>query len=219
MAFNLLVLFALLFVLSHVGMSSDRLKRALVQTLGERTFMGIYSLVALLTLGGTILIYAGFGARGPLLWVPLGWSNPLVYVLMLLAFLFLVLSMATPSPVGMETGAKPISRGVLRVTAHPQNWGMICFGIAHVLVTGTAGGLVMYGSFAALGIVGAYHETAKKSKDVDEAVKVFMKETGVIPFSAILRGRNKFVAGEFGIASILIALAAFGASIGIHFLL
>ena len=221
MAFNLLVIFGLLFIVSHVGLSSERVKRPVAGRLGDKAFMGIFGLVSLLTLGGTIVMYALFGARGPVLWVLDGWSNPLVYLLMVLSFLFLVLSQATPSPVGADLmpGAKPVARGILRVTAHPQNWGMICFGVAHVLVTGTAGGLVLYGSFAVLGIVGAYHETAKKSRDGSAEVQAFLKETGVIPFSAIVRGRNKLVPGEFGITALLGALVGFGVAIGLHFLL
>jgi len=221
MALGLLILFALLFVASHVVLSGTRMKKAIVGRLGTKGFSGIYALASFLTLGGTVYMYAGRGVRGPALWVPIDWSNPLLYILMLLSFLFLVLSTATPSPVGADMGvpSKPVARGILRVTAHPQNWAMICFGLAHVLVTGTAGGLAMYGIFVLLGIIGSYHETAKKAKDGDEAVQAFLRQTGVIPFSAIIRGRTKLVLSEFKLVSVLIALALFGVSIGIHFLL
>jgi len=221
MAFILLALFAGLFIAAHVGLTIIGVKAALVRRLGDKPFMGLYTLVSFLTLGGAIVTYAFFGARGEQLWIPLGWDNPLVYILMLLSILFIVLSTATPSPVGAEMAGPvmPVARGILRVTAHPQNWGMICFGIAHVLVTGTAGGLVLYGAFALLGIVGAYHETAKKAKDRDPAVQAFLKETGVIPFSAILRRRNRLVIGEFALPSLLVVLAVFGVSIGVHFLI
>jgi uncharacterized membrane protein len=221
MALNLLFLFAALFVLSHLGLSSDRIKKPLVKAIGDKPFMGLYSLVALATLGCAIWMYAGLGARGPALWVPLGWDNPVPYVLMLLSILFIVLGSVTPSPVGadMGMGAKPVARGILRVTAHPQNWGMVCFGLAHVLVTGTAGALALYGMFVLTGMIGMYHETAKKRKDGDAEVQAFLKETGLIPFSAIVRGKNKFVVGEFGIMPIFAALIVFGLSIVAHFVL
>jgi uncharacterized membrane protein len=221
MAFILLVVFAGLFVLSHVGLSSLPLKRALVKGLGEKGFMGLYALVSFLTFGGAIVVYAFFGARGPLLFAPLGWSDAAIYILMSLSILFIVLSTATPSPVGADMGkaSKPEARGILRVTAHPQNWGMICFGLAHVLATGTAGGLALYGSFVALGLIGACHETAKKAKDKDEAVQAFLAETGVVPFSAILRGKNKLVLSEFKPLSLLVVLLVFGVTTGLHFLL
>ncbi len=220
MALGLLILFASLFVASHVVLSGAGVKKAIVGRLGAKGFSGIYALSSFLTLGATVYMYAGRGVRGPALWVPIGWSNPVLYILMLFCFLFLVTSTATPSPVGADMGApsKPVARGILRVTAHPQNWAMICFGVAHVLATGTAGGLAMYGLFALLGIIGSYHETAKKARDADEAVQAFLKQTGVIPFSAIIRGRTKLVLSEFKLASVLIALALFGVSIGIHFL-
>ncbi len=221
MALTLLVVFSGLFVASHIVLSTLAIKGALVRAIGEKGFMGVYALVALATLGGMIVMYAGFDARGSALWAPLGWSDPAVYVLMLLSILFLALSQANPSPVGADMGmkAKPEARGILRVTAHPQNWGMVCFGLAHVLVTGTVGGLALYGSLVVVGIVGAYHETAKKAKDQDETVQTFLKETGVIPFSAIIRGRNRLALREFGIAAVIGALVVFGVSIGVHFIL
>ncbi len=73
MAFNLLVIFGLLFIVSHVGLSSERVKRPVAGRLGDKAFMGIFGLVSLLTLGGTIVMYALFGARGPVLWVLDGW--------------------------------------------------------------------------------------------------------------------------------------------------
>ena len=219
MAFKLLVLFSALYVVTHIVLASDAVKQPLVRKLGEKAFGGIFSLTALLTLGGAIYIYARYDARGTVLWTIDAWMNPVVYVLMLFAFLFIVLSFANPSPIGMAPGVKPLARGILRVTAHPQNMGIACFGLAHVLITGTAGGLALYGSFAALGIIGAFHQTAKKSREKDLGTQSFVKETGVIPFSAIIRGKNRLVPGEFSPKFILIAFVLYGATIFVHLLI
>lgn len=219
MAFELLVLFSALYVVTHVGLASDPVKRFLVKKLGEKAHGGIFSLSALLTLGGSIFIYVRYDAAGPLLWHRADWMYPVMYVLMLFSLLFIALSFGNPSPVGMAPGVKPEARGILRVTAHPQNMGFVFFGLAHVLATGTAGGAALYGSFAALGLLGAFHQTAKKRKDRDPAVQSFLNETGVIPFAAIIRGKNKFVPGEFKFKFILIGTILYAAAIAIHWLL
>ncbi|MDA8409844.1 MAG: NnrU family protein [Treponema sp.] len=221
MALIILIAFALLFVITHVGLSSLAVKAALEKRLGVGWVKGLYSIVSILTFGGMIVTYAFFGARGAALWAPLGWDNAFIWVLMILAFLFIAYSMSTPSPVGADMGrpAKPEARGMLRVTSHPQNMGMLCFGLAHVLVTGTVGGLALYGSLVILPLIGSWHETAKTGRSADPAVQAFLKETSPLPFAAILAGRNRLVLGEFALPTLLGAIVAAGVAVGLHFIL
>ncbi|HUX38536.1 MAG TPA: NnrU family protein [Rectinemataceae bacterium] len=221
MALIVLIICAALFVATHVGLSALPVKAALERNLGAGGAKGLYALVSLLTFGGMIVAYAFFGARGAALWAPLGWDNAFVWILMILAFLFIAYSVATPSPVGADMGrpVKPEARGMLRVTSHPQNMGMLCFGLAHVLVTGTVGGLALYGSFVVLPLIGSWHETAKTRRSEAPAVQVFLKETSPLPFGAILAGRNRLVLGEFALPTLLGAIVAGGAAVGLHFLL
>ena len=221
MSLTILIVCAALFVATHIGLSGLAVKAALEKRLGAGAAKGLYALLSLLTFGGMILPYAFFGARGEALWAPLGWDNALVWILMILSFLFIAYSMATPSPVGADMGkpVKPEARGMLRVTSHPQNMGMLCFGLAHVLVTGTVGGLALYGSFAVLPLIGSWHETAKTRRSADPAVQAFLKETSPLPFAAIISGRNHLVLGEFALPTLLIAAVVAGAAVGLHFLL
>ncbi len=221
MSLTILIVCALLFVASHIGLSALPVKAALEKGLGEGGAKGLYALVSLLSFGGMIVAYAFFGARGAALWAPLGWDNAFVWILMVLSFLFIAYSMATPSPVGADMGrpVKPEARGMLRVTSHPQNMGMLCFGLAHVLVTGTVGGLALYGSFVVLPLLGSWHETAKTRRSPDPAVQAFLKETSPFPFAAIVSGRNRLVLGEFALPTLLGALVAGAVAVGLHFLL
>ena len=221
MSLTILIVCAVLFVATHVGLSGLTVKEALEKRLGMGGAKGLYALVSFLTFGGMIVAYAFFGARGAALWAPLGWDNAFVWILMVLSFLFIAYSMATPSPVGADMGkpVKPEARGMLRVTSHPQNMGMLCFGLAHVLVTGTLGGLALYGSFVVLPLLGSWHETAKTRRSTDPAVQAFLKETSPLPFAAILAGRNRLVLREFALPTLLGAIVAGGAAVGLHFLL
>lgn len=221
MALTVLILCSVVFVAGHIDLAALPVKKALAKALGEGGAKGLYALVSFLGLGGMIAAYAFFGARGAALWVPLGWGSPLVWVLMVLSFLFIAASTATPSPVGADMGkpVKPEARGMLRVTSHPQNMGLLCFGLAHVLVTGTVGGLALYGSFVVLPLIGSWHETATTRRSPDPAVQAFLKETSPFPFAAILSGRNRLVLSEFPLPLLLGATLAFGVAVGLHFLL
>jgi uncharacterized membrane protein len=221
MSLTILIVCAVLFVATHIGLSALSVKAALEKRLGAGGAKWLYALVSLLSFGGMIVAYAFFDARGEALWAPLGWDNAFVWILMVLSFLFIAYSMSTPSPVGADMGkpVKPEARGMLRVTSHPQNMGMLCFGLAHVLVTGTVGGFALYGSFVVLPLLGSWHETAKTRRSTDPAVQDFLKETSPLPFAAIISRRNRLVLGEFALPTLIGAIVAGGAAVGLHFLL
>jgi uncharacterized membrane protein len=215
MALFLLILLSLLFVATHLGMSHDPCRSHLVRRLGPLPFMGAYSLVSLVTLGGAIWVFATHEHRGPQLWTLPCWLYPVVYLLMLLSFLLLVLSVSTPSPTGMRP-APMEPRGVLRVTRHPMNMGFACFGLAHVLANGTLGDVFFFGSIFLVGFAGAYHQDRRKAREHGEPFRNFQRRTSVFPFAAILRGKTGFAPGEMSRPLLVTAVAAFLAALLLH---
>jgi uncharacterized membrane protein len=215
MALFLLILLSLLFVATHLGMSHDPYRSQMVRRLGPQPFMGVYSLVSLVTLGGAIWVFATHEHLGPRLWTLPGWLYPVVYLLMILSFLLLVLSVSTPSPTGMRPASmEPL--GVLRVTRHPMNMGFACFGIAHVLANGTLGDVFFFGSIFLVGFAGAYHQDRRKAREQGEPFRIFQSRTSVFPFAAILQGKTGFVAGELSRPLLVTAVAAFLAALLLH---
>ena len=67
MGLFLLILLSVLFALTHIGMSHDPLRSKLISNLGEKPFLGLYSLVSLITFGGAIWAFSGQEDAGPLL--------------------------------------------------------------------------------------------------------------------------------------------------------
>ena len=135
------ILFAgCLFVGAHLGVSSTPLRGRLVSAVGERGYLGIYSLLALTTLVYLIWMY-GEVPRYHYLWLPaptLYWVAKLV---MPIAFIFLLggFMVKNPTAVGMEgvlsdpeQRKKSIS-GLLRITRHfaenDKPLASICHGI------------------------------------------------------------------------------------------
>jgi len=214
-ALFLLLLLSVLFAVTHLGMSHDPYRARMVARLGPQGFRAVYSLVSLVTLGGAVWVFATHRGMGPLLWTLPGWMLPLVYLLMLLSFLLLALSVATPSPTGMLSNSME-ARGVLRVTRHPMNMGFACFALAHLLANGALGDVFFFGSIFLVGFAGAYHQDRRKALEHGEPFRAFQDQTGVLPFAAILRARTRLDLAELSRPLLVAAVAAYLALILLH---
>ena len=215
MSLLILILLSVLFVVTHIGMSSDPYRTKMVAKLGEWGFKIVYSLVSFATLGGAILIYAGNKGMGPVLWETSVWAYPLVYLIMLIGFLLFFLSFATPSPTGMMP-AKIEARGVLRITRHPMNMGIALFGLSHMMLGGTLGGLFFFGSLFVVGFFGAYHQDRRKAREKDESFAEFQSQTSIFPFAGIVFGKTRLELGEIKWPAAAVALAAYAVAIILH---
>jgi len=213
----LIIVFSVLFPLTHMLMSHGSIRSGLIKTLhGEWPFRGFYSLVSFLTLGPSAAIWWGHRHLGPELWdLPFWLERAVALPLMLLAMVLLVLMLAAPSPAGLIPGALR-ARGVLRITRHPMNIAFACFGLAHLVSNGFLGDVFFFGQFAVLGILGSYHQDARKLREKGEPYREFMRTTSVLPFVAILRGRNRLDGGELAFPLFLIAVAVFVALVVFH---
>lgn len=205
----LIVVFSALFVVTHLGMSHGAVRENLVAKMGQWPFRGFYSLVSFLTLGPAAVLWWQNRHLGPVLWEFNPWvERGIALVLMLIAIELIVLMLANPSPASMLPGNNE-PRGILRVTRHPMNMGLALFGLAHVLSNGTVGDVAFFGSFVVIGIVGPFHMDARLKKKRGEGFIEFCRQTSVIPFVAIARGRTKFRADEISFPLFLIGIVLF----------
>lgn len=176
----------LLFGVSHMLLSSARLRPRLVATLSERGFQGVYSLVALAIFVPLVWTYFGHKHAGPHLFYLGGVTGMrgLVYALMGVAFALLVAGTLRPSPASVAPG-RPEPAGVLRVTRHPVLMGMGLFGLAHLLAASVnASELAFFAGFPLFTLIGARHQDARKLASGGEAFRRFHAETVFLPFSA-----------------------------------
>ncbi len=213
----LILAFSTLFPATHILMSHGRLRAGLVRVLGgEWRFRGVYTLVSFVTLFPLIFIWWFHRGLGPVLWeLPPRIERAIALPLMLLAVVLFVMMLATPSPASMRPGATA-ARGILSVTRHPMNMAFACFGLAHVVTNGFLGDVFFFGQFAVLGLLGAFHQDARLARDRGEQFREFMASTSVLPFVAILQGRNRVAADRRTLTMFLIAIAVFVALVIFH---
>ncbi|EXS68673.1 MFS transporter [Sphingobium sp. Ant17] len=198
------------FLLSHP------LRAPLVSRLGEKGFLGLYSLVAAITLIWMIVAYRAAPVT-PMLW-PVGdlpWA--LATLIMLIASILLLGSLvgnpAMPNPDGaMAVPAE--ARGVFAITRHPMLWAFALWGLAHIMVYPVAANIIVSVAIILLALVGAALQDRKKEALTPEAWRQWESRTSYWPFAAILAGRARF--GRFGMHALAGGLVVWLAATWAH---
>lgn len=197
-----------LFAGTHLILSSASVRPNLVEKLGDRAFLGMYSLIALLTFLPLVNSYAHNKHGGEQLWTTLG-PFPLAkggnLVLMALAFVLLVYGLVSRPPSAMMVSGPPEARGLTRITRHPTFAAFFLFGIAHCLMNGYLTDIAFFGGFAVFSWVGAEHQDSRKVVDIP-GYAAFKQATSFVPFGAILRGQQRLHFDELRWPIVLLAL-------------
>ncbi len=209
----LLVILSAAFVLTHIGLSARSVRDKLVGKLGEWGFRGFYSVIAILTLVGAILVFGGNTDMGPRLWEVPMYLKVIPALLMLLAFPLVIFGVLQPGPTGIMPGSSDV-RGIKRISRHPMNMGLAAFGLAHLIGNGHLGDVFFFGAIFVVGFFGAYHQDARKSRELGESYREFKSETSVLPFAAVATGKTKLQLDELNkpllIGSLILYLVFFG---------
>ena len=207
------------FLLIHFGVSGTRLRDALTGRLGEGPYRGLFSLASLIGIAWVTYAYR----HAPLIptWGFLLPFRPAAYVLVLIAFLFAVIGILTPSPtkVGMESKLDPqTARGMVRITRHPFLWGVALWAITHLIVNGDVASLILFGTLFVLAMGGTASIDAKRRRKFPGRWQEFAQATSSVPFAAIARGANRLGPAlvEIGAWRILAALALYGIAFYLH---
>lgn len=210
----LLILAALLFVGLHIGVAGTALRATLVARLGEGGFRAAFSLATLAAL--VLLVLAWRGAETVPLWFAPPWLRWVLAALMLPAFvLFMASHKRNPTAVGSKgLGEEP--RGIQRVTRHPMLWSFALWAAIHMVGNGDTAALVFFGAFLVTALAGMPSIDAKIAARQPQDWAGFAAKTSILPFGAILAGRNRFAPAEIGWMPPVVGLVLWAAVLHFH---
>ena len=188
---------------AHLYLSGDDVRPRLVARLGPDVFRGVYSLVVLVWFGWLVWYWWHHKHTGPLLWTTLGppvLARALNHVLMFLAFALLVpgrpagvcgaeldhrrRSRCERRPRPAAHHAAPAADGDSRSSAWRTYWS-------------TARSATSSSSAASRSSCGSGRATRTRAwRATARAIGELIAQTSVVPFGAILAGRQRLVAAE-----------------------
>jgi len=209
----------LFLLITHFGISSTPLRAALVARMGEKPYLGLFSLLSALAFWWLGASYAN--APYEPLWLPAGWQAWVPILVVPVALFLVVAGLSTPNPtsVGQEKllaeGQEPV-RGILRVTRNPFLWGVGLWALAHIVPNGDVASLFLFGSLAVLALAGSVLIDIKLARRLGPAWDRYAAHTSNIPFAAILAGRQSFVWREIGWWRVAVALVLYAAFLHLH---
>lgn len=210
--FALLIIAVVLFVGGH-ELLSHPLRRPLVRAIGEKGFMLVYSVVALGSLFWAVELWKVVPPDR--LWqAPAGayMAAPLV---MLIAFILFVGSVATPNPALMGGGIPGKPGRVQAITRHPMMWAFALWAIVHITLSADSRTLVLAGGILTLALFGSAMQDRKKLA-AQPGYSDHMAKTAFIPFMAQLSGRQPLATLWPGLVPVIGGVLLWAAMLWLH---
>ena len=208
----IILILTLIFAIIHSGGAALRNK--------AESFMGprLWRLCFVsLSLPSAIILIAYFLAHrydGIRLWNYQGNSFVFFLVWVLTAISFLFLYPATYNLLEIPSVLKPQVRiygtGIMRITRHPQAFGQIIWCLAHTLWIGTSFTLVTSIGLILHHLFAIWHGDQRLATKFGEVFNEFKESTSIVPFMAIIDGRQQLKIKEFLKISQLGILIAIG---------
>jgi uncharacterized membrane protein len=207
----IIALLSALFVATHIGMATARTRAWMVSRLGEKRFVVLYSAVASAQFGLLIAYYAAHrfdGAAG----LRLGAAPAIRWALIAVIAVGITLmggSLAgyPDSPFSALAHNFREPYGIERITRHPFFAGTFLLGTAHGFLASHLNGTIVFSSLAVLAVAGARHQDGKLLQRGGEAYGHYLETTWMVPFAAIVSGRQRIAWQELPVRGLIIGLA------------
>jgi uncharacterized membrane protein len=189
----------LLFAIVHSGLAALRIWGE--QKIGARLYRVGFALISIPL--AVILIIYFFNHRydGLILWNSQNVPGVKASVWILSAISFIFLYPATFNLLEVAAVAKPqvhlYETGIIRITRHPQMVGQVIWCIAHTLWLGTSFTLLTSIGLVAHHLFAVWHGDRRLEKRYGQSFLEVKKRTSIVPFLALLDGRQKLKLEEF----------------------
>jgi uncharacterized membrane protein len=189
----------LIFAIAHSGGAA--LRPWAEKYIGPRLYRIIFALISLLLAVLLIIYFFNHRYDGWQLWQVQGVPGvgTLVWVLSAISFFFLY--PATFNLLEIAAIQKPqvhlYETGIIRITRHPQMVGQVIWCVAHTLWLGTSFTFVTSIGLVLHHLFGVWHGDRRLSQRYGEAFALVKQRTSIIPFQAIIDGRQSLNWQEF----------------------
>ncbi|MDA0267070.1 MAG: NnrU family protein [Cyanobacteria bacterium] len=196
---GIMVAMLLIFALAHSGLAALRPKgEALI---GARAYRVIFALVSLPLAVILITYFINHRYDGLRLWNLQGVPGliPIVWILSAISFFFLY--PATFNLLEVAAIQKPevhlYETGIIRITRHPQMVGQVIWCIAHTLWVGSTFMIITSAGLIAHHLFAVWHGDRRWGSRYGEAFAAVKARTSVVPFKAVIQGKQTLQWQEF----------------------
>ena len=211
-----LILAALFFIAIHLGVAGTTLRDRAVAAVTARGYSIGFSVASVIGLVWLVKAYAGAPAIAT--WGMLESWKPVAILLMLPATLLVVVGLMTPNPTSVAQEGRLVqpAQGIVRVTRHPFLIGVALWASVHLIGNGDVASLIFFGTWIAVALPGAASIDAKRRRLLGAAGEPFAAQTSILPFAAIVAGRNRFDFGEIGLWRVALGVIVYALLLGGH---
>lgn len=196
---GIMLILLLLFAIAHSGLAA--LRPWGESKIGARLYRIIFALVSIPSAVVLIIFFFNHRYDGLMLWQWQGIPGMKTVVWVLSALSFLFLYPATFNLLEVAAISKPqvhlYETGIIRISRHPQMVGQIIWCFAHALWIGTTFMLVTCFGLIAHHLFAVWHGDYRLEKRYGDAFVKVKERTSIIPFVAILDGRQTLQWQEF----------------------
>ncbi|MBF2065569.1 MAG: hypothetical protein IGS39_14290 [Calothrix sp. C42_A2020_038] len=168
---------------------------------GPRLYRVLFAFISLPLAVVLIVYFFNHRYDGLQLWQVQGLPGVQTFVWVLSAISFLFLYPATFNLLEIAAIQKPqvhlYETGIIRITRHPQMIGQIIWCIAHTLWLGTTFTIVTSFGLILHHIFGVWHGDRRLTLRYGDAFEALKQRTSIIPFVAVIDGRQSLKWQEF----------------------
>lgn len=199
---DMLIAASAVFIGIHLVIAGTRIRDLVTGAIGERAYMGLFSLASLVIISWMAMSYnaASAGADNRVLYDLGKGVHDLAIPVVAVAFLLGVQGLFLPNPtlVGAQgmAGREDAVKGVVRITRHPFLWGVAIWSGFHLAANGDEASVIFFSTFLILAVFGTFSIDAKRRRKMGEAWQPFATRTSNIPFWGAITGKTPLRLGE-----------------------
>ena len=194
-----MLLLLIVFALIHSGGAALRVRAE--SLIGPRAWRLIFALASIPSAVIVIVYFLAHRYDGIRLWNIQGTPGLISFVWIITAISFLFLYPATYNLLEIPAISKPevrlYAKGIIRISRHPQAIGQILWCFSHTLWIGSSFLLVTSVGLIAHHLFAIWHGDRRLKSRFGKEFEKLKRNTSVIPFIAVIDGRQKLSWQEF----------------------